>query len=259
MPWPSCSSWATDMLALPSTAEMLTGTSNTGARSAAVFSSRPRSAHVGGRLRPAPNSSRARGRRQPWSVSFAGPGIRGSACRPSAASAASRACGDAFGGGLVGIEGRAAVAPVEDEGGAAHAVGLGLDDDLAGDSRRPRATSLEGRPAGVRRARARRGRPGAARPRSRGPGPPARPAAGAPGNWSSAASAILRARGQRQLGGAGAVLVGDLRPGVGRAWRAGRGDRGQGLRPGVGLGLGDGRALALGIGLGADRPRPPRA
>src|SRR5215831_4729724 len=39
LPWPSCSSWATDRLARPSTAEMFTGTSNTGARSVAVFSS----------------------------------------------------------------------------------------------------------------------------------------------------------------------------------------------------------------------------
>jgi len=35
LPWPSCSSWATDRLARPSTAEMFTGTSNTGARSEA--------------------------------------------------------------------------------------------------------------------------------------------------------------------------------------------------------------------------------
>src|SRR5215472_4081702 len=39
LPWPSCSSWATDRCARPSTAEMFTGTSNTGARSLAVFSS----------------------------------------------------------------------------------------------------------------------------------------------------------------------------------------------------------------------------
>ncbi len=37
-PADSCSSWATDMWARPSTAEMLTGTSNTGARSEAILS-----------------------------------------------------------------------------------------------------------------------------------------------------------------------------------------------------------------------------
>src|ERR1700741_2918957 len=37
-PWPSLSSCATDRCALPSTAEMLTGTSKTGARSEAVLS-----------------------------------------------------------------------------------------------------------------------------------------------------------------------------------------------------------------------------
>src|SRR5579872_396239 len=39
LPWLSCSSCATERWARPSTAEMLTGTSNTGARSVAVFSS----------------------------------------------------------------------------------------------------------------------------------------------------------------------------------------------------------------------------
>src|SRR6185437_6250707 len=39
LPWPSCNNWATERLARPSTAEMLTGTSKTGARSVALFSS----------------------------------------------------------------------------------------------------------------------------------------------------------------------------------------------------------------------------
>src|SRR5258706_5634808 len=117
LPWPSCSSWATDRLARPRTAEMLTGTSNTGARSPADFSSLIVGASAVAESSGA-NSSRVR------SVSSAMIFIQVRGLQRFAVQALGRERGlqggaDAGGGGLR-VEGGAAVAPIQDEGGAGH-------------------------------------------------------------------------------------------------------------------------------------------
>src|SRR5579871_5898669 len=132
LPWPSCSSCATERLARPSTAEMFTGTSNTGARSLAVFSS-PSPTGVA-TMPSGPNSSSFR------SVSSAMRGlvveregrIEGERLGVQALGGerAFEGLGDApCGGGR--IERGRAVAPVEDEGGAGE-LGVVAHHDLAG-------------------------------------------------------------------------------------------------------------------------------
>src|SRR5665213_959170 len=134
----SLSSCATDMWARPSTAEMLTGTSKTGARSDAVLVS---PSWGSGACSPGPSS-----------LSVSGASAT-SAPAKSAPSSGSSAIGCLFGefqrlgvqalgreggvqggghagGRLLGIEGRAALAPFEDEGGARQ-VGVGLHHHLA--------------------------------------------------------------------------------------------------------------------------------
>src|SRR3569833_1834744 len=112
LPWPSLSSCATDRLALPSAAEMLTGTSNTGARSTAVFSlSSP------GMVRAMDSGNSSSG----WSLSAAlgfGSGSRGYGFAVQALGGQRRGEGFAdASGGVVGVEGGLAVSPFDGEGG----------------------------------------------------------------------------------------------------------------------------------------------
>src|SRR5690606_41866774 len=112
LPELSCSSWATDMVERPSTAEIETGTSNTGARSVALFSS------------PAPIRS-GRPPAPPKSSSFRSSSLAmGSASRRRDQGFGVQAFGGQGGGqrrlhalgGGGGIEGRGAVAEVQGEG-----------------------------------------------------------------------------------------------------------------------------------------------
>src|SRR5471030_497355 len=129
LPCPNCSSWATERWARPSTAEMLTGTSNTGARSVAVFSSP--SPMVASAPLLGPNSSSLR------SVSSAMSGLvgrgdrdwQGFGVQAFGGERAFQRLGHAH-GCAGGIEGGGTVAPVEHEGGGGQRR-LGPGDDLA--------------------------------------------------------------------------------------------------------------------------------
>src|SRR3990167_936208 len=131
LPWPSCSSWATERLARPSTAEMLTGTSKTGARSAADFPSLSTCISEAS-FSSAANSSSVR------LVSSAIVGLvggnQGFGMQTLGGEGRVEGGRHAFGGGL-GIESRLAVAPVEDEGGGGQR-GVGPGGDLAGEADR---------------------------------------------------------------------------------------------------------------------------
>src|SRR3569623_3828085 len=128
LPWPSLSSCATDRLALPSTAEMLTGTSNSGARSMAVFSlSSP------GMVRALDSGNSSRGR----SLSAAmgsGSGSRGYGFAVQALGGQRRGEGFAdASGGVVGVEGGLAVSPFDGDGGGGGS-GRGAEHHLAGEA-----------------------------------------------------------------------------------------------------------------------------
>ena len=184
--------------------------------------------------------------RRPWSASLGG--IRGSACRPSAASARVQGLGDALGG--VGRDrrprGRRPSRGRRRRGGrpgsALTRICAGIADGLGGLAPAP--------PAGARPGL------GAARTISRGAASISRAravqggaATGASGKRSRAASAILRARpGPARRSRCGAR--GRPRPGAGRACAAGAAISARARRPGASA-LASGRALALGAGLGA--------
>src|SRR5579859_801617 len=142
LPWPSCSNWATERLARPSTAEMFTGTSKTGARSVAIFSSSLIVSASG----PSPwansssfSSSEVSGSGvsdMAWLSGLLGVWSGGSAARDQGFGVQAlggerrvQGLGDAVGGGG-GIEARRAVAEVEGEGVRADA-GRGADLDRA--------------------------------------------------------------------------------------------------------------------------------
>src|SRR6185503_11096426 len=132
VPGPSFSSWATERLARPSTAEMLTGTSNTGARSTAVFSS-PSSIGLSAMAWPGPSSPSCSGVSDgPAAVSSDIFDAFDALRRDQALGGEGgvQRLGDS-GGRLLGIEGRAALAPFEDEGGAVQ-LRIGHGDNLAG-------------------------------------------------------------------------------------------------------------------------------
>src|SRR5687768_13734453 len=125
-PWLSCSSWATDRLERPSTAEMFTGTSKTEARSCALFSSS--GAVSGSAPSSGANSSSLRSSSAMF-LAFAGRD-QGFGVQALGGERRLQDLGDALGGGG-GIERRAAVAEVEGEGVAGHG-GIGLDHERAG-------------------------------------------------------------------------------------------------------------------------------
>src|SRR5258706_894612 len=128
LPWPSCKSWATDRLALPSTAEMFTGTSNTGARSPADFSSVVVVANAAADSSGA-NSSRVRSVSSAM-IGFQFRGHQRFGVQPFGGQSGLQGGADAGGGGL-GIEGRAAIPPGQYEGPARHA-GTGACEGLTG-------------------------------------------------------------------------------------------------------------------------------
>src|SRR5438093_1548654 len=113
LPWLSCSSWATERCARPSTAEMFTGTSKTGARSVAVLSSPP---PPSGRP-PSGNSSSFRSFSD-MSLTFPS-GVQGFGVQPFGGERRVQGLRHAF-GGQRRIEARRAVAEVEGEGVLAH-------------------------------------------------------------------------------------------------------------------------------------------
>src|SRR5690348_4262160 len=123
LPELSWRSWATDMEALPSTAEIDTGTSKTGARSVAFFSS-PSKPPSAGSSPPGPNSSS-------WSSlsdmalyssgeARVGPGNQGFGVQALGGERRVQGLGDAVGGGLR-VVGRRPVAEIEGEGAAGEA------------------------------------------------------------------------------------------------------------------------------------------
>src|SRR5579862_4157728 len=126
LPWLSWSSWATDRWARPSTAEMLTGTSNTGARSVAVFSSPSTPAAT---TPLGPNSSSFRSVSSAMVSLVGGVGGQGFGVQAFGGQRAFQRLGDAR-GGASRVERRGAVAPVEDEG-CGRQVRLGPGEDLA--------------------------------------------------------------------------------------------------------------------------------
>src|ERR1700761_1723348 len=138
-PWPSLSSCATDRCALPSTAEILTGTSKTGARSEAILSP---SSIAGASAVEFGNSWRLRSSEAMGGVL----GDQGFGVQALGLQRLGQGFGHAAGGGGR-IVGGLAVAPVERESGggragllpdqqlARQAVLLGEDFELAGDLR----------------------------------------------------------------------------------------------------------------------------
>src|SRR5260221_7602747 len=128
LPWPSCKSWATDRLALPSTAEMFTGTSKTVARSPADFSSVVVVANAAADSSGA-NSSRVRSVSSAM-IGFQFRGHQGFGVQPFGGQGGLQG-GAAAGSGGLAIEGRSAIPPVQHEGRARH-VRIGAGEDLTG-------------------------------------------------------------------------------------------------------------------------------